>query len=88
MIRIRVLGMPQEGGTRLVYIGQSVNFGPSDQSDLKGQHRCNLGGGGRSDIEAEDDMWVPQASHLQVGLARSTYQPLRVCFGDLPSGVF
>jgi hypothetical protein len=29
-----------------INIGGSVNFGPSDQTDLKGQRRCNLGCGG------------------------------------------
>ena len=31
-------------GQGLVYIGQSINSGPSDQTDLKERRRCNLGG--------------------------------------------
>ena len=41
-----------------VYIGGSVNSRPSDQTDLKGQRRCNLGGGGESTFEGETDMWA------------------------------
>jgi hypothetical protein len=29
----------------MLYIGQSINSGPLDQTDLKEQRRCNLGGG-------------------------------------------
>ena len=38
-----------------VYIGGSVNYGPSDQTNLKGWCRCNLGGGGEMTFEGEAD---------------------------------
>ena len=44
-----------------VYIGDSVNSGPSNQTDLKGRHRCNLGGGREPTFEGEHDIWVPWA---------------------------
>ena len=40
-----------------VYIGGSVNSGPSDQIILKVRRRCNLGGGGEPTFEAEADRW-------------------------------
>jgi hypothetical protein len=45
------------GGKGLVYIGRSINPKPSDQTDLNKLCRCNLGGGGGTDVEAEADMW-------------------------------
>ena len=45
------------GGCRQVYIGRSINPEPSDQTSLNKQHRCNLEGGGGTDVEAEADMW-------------------------------
>ena len=42
----------------MVYIGRSSNSEPSDQTDLNKWHRCNLGGGGGTDIEAEADWWA------------------------------
>ena len=38
-----------------VYIGGSINSGPSDQTNLKGQRRCNLGGDGELTFEGEVD---------------------------------
>ena len=46
------------GGYELVYIGRSINSGPSDQTNLKEWCRCNLGGSGVTNIEAEHDRWV------------------------------
>jgi len=51
--------MPQGGGQGLVYIGWSVNPEPSDQTSLNKWHRCNLEGGGGTDVEAEAD-WCAQ----------------------------
>jgi hypothetical protein len=45
------------GGKGLVYIGRSINPKPSDQTDLNKPCRCNLGGGGGTDVEAKADMW-------------------------------
>ena len=45
-------------GQGLVYIGQSINSGPLDQTDLKEWRRCNLGGGGEPTFKEEHDMWV------------------------------
>ena len=42
-------------GQGLVYIGQSINSRPSDQTDLKEQRRCNLGGSGEPTFEGEAD---------------------------------
>ena len=39
------------------YIGRSINSEPSDLSDLNKRRRCNLGGGGGTNVEAEADMW-------------------------------
>jgi len=50
--------MPQGGGQRLVYIGQSINSELSDQTNLNKRHRCNLGGGAGTDIEAKADWWA------------------------------
>ena len=46
-------------GVGLLYIGRSINSGPSDQTDLKERRRCNLGGGGELTFEGEANMWVP-----------------------------
>ena len=48
----------------MVYIGQSVNFGPSNQTDLKEQRRCNLGGGGEPTFEGGADRWAQGAGRL------------------------
>ena len=45
-------------GYRAVYIGGSVNSGPSDQTDLKERRRCNLGGGGEPTFEGGADRWA------------------------------
>ena len=42
----------------VVYIGGNINSGPSDQTDLKGWRRYNLGGGGELTFEAEADRWA------------------------------
>ena len=52
------LGFPrslQGGGKGLLYIGGSINSGPSDQTNLKGERRCNLRGGGELTYEGEPD---------------------------------
>jgi len=67
-----------------VYIGGSVNSGPSDQTDLNKQRRYNLGCGGELTFEGEDDMWGPQVGRPVGGAS----QPLKVCFCGLPYGVF
>ena len=46
------------GGQGLVYIGQSVNSGSSNQTDLKERRRCNLGGGGEPTFEGGTDRWA------------------------------
>ena len=46
------------GGQGLVYIGRSINSGPSDQTDLKERRRCNLGGGGEPTFEGGADRWA------------------------------
>jgi hypothetical protein len=43
--------MSPESGYKDVYIGGSINSGRLDQTDLKRQHRCNLGGGGESMLQ-------------------------------------
>jgi hypothetical protein len=58
------------GGYMAVYIRGSINSGPSDQTDLKGWCRCNLGGGGEPTFEAETDPWIPQASRPSGGASR------------------
>ena len=45
-------------GEGLLYIGQSINSGPSDQTGLKEQRRCNLGGGGESIFEGGANRWA------------------------------
>jgi hypothetical protein len=52
-----------EGVQGYIYRG-SVNFGPSDQTDLKGRRRCNLGSGGKPTFEGEAD----QGAHRPGGL--------------------
>jgi hypothetical protein len=59
--------MPQGGGLGLVYIGRSVNPKPSDQTDLNKWRRCNLGGGGGTDVEVEADRWAQGACRLAGG---------------------
>jgi hypothetical protein len=44
-------------GQGLVYIGQSINSRPSDQTDLKEWRRYNLGGDGKPTYEREADRW-------------------------------
>ena len=56
-----------------VYIGGSINSGPLDQTDYKGQCRCNLGGSGEPTFEGGADRWGPLArappgSHLPSAL--------------------
>jgi hypothetical protein len=46
-----------ERGQGLIYIGWSINPEPLDQIDLNKRCRCNLGGGGGTDVEAKADMW-------------------------------
>jgi hypothetical protein len=46
-----------ERGQRLIYIGRSINPKPLDQINLNKWRRCNLGGGGGTDVEAKADMW-------------------------------
>jgi len=58
---MKVLGWFSWRGYRAVYIGGSVNSGPSDQTDLKGQCRCNLGGGGKLTYEGGADVWAPSS---------------------------
>jgi hypothetical protein len=53
-----------------VYIGGSVNSRPSDQTDLKGWRRCNLGGDGEPSFEGKHDMCVPWAGRPQGGANR------------------
>ena len=71
-----------------VYIGRSVNSGPSDQTDLKGWCRCNLGGGGEPTFKAEADRWTQRLGGLGVGPPSPTWQPIRVYFGGEPPRVF
>ena len=47
-----------EGVQGCIYRG-SLNSGPLDQTDLKGQCKCNLGGGGEPTFEAEIDRRDP-----------------------------
>ena len=47
-----------------VYIGGSINSGPSDQTDLKGWRRYNLGGSGELTLKREAD----QGAHRPTGL--------------------
>jgi hypothetical protein len=44
-------------GKGLVYMDRSINPEPSDQTNLNKWRRCNLGGSGGTDVEAEADMW-------------------------------
>jgi hypothetical protein len=43
----------------MLYIGGSVNSGPSDRTNLKEWRRCNLGGGGEPTFEEKADRWGP-----------------------------
>ena len=68
-------------GQGTVYIGWSVNSGPSDQTDLKEQRRCNLGGGGEPTFEGGANRWA-QGARRPIGGAsqphmEATYPPLR-----------
>jgi hypothetical protein len=72
-------------GHVLLYIDQSINYGPLDQTDLKEQLRCNLEGGREPTFEARADMRGQRAAGLQVGSAGPTYHPLTVCFGEMAS---
>ena len=76
-----------EGVQGYIYRG-SINSGPSGQNDLKGQRRCNLGGGRELTFEGEHDMWVPWASRIVGGTSRPHMSAPRGCYGGLPSGVF
>ena len=53
-------------GQGLVYIGQSVNSGPSDPTNLKEWRRCNLGGGEELTFEEGADRWA-QGARWPVG---------------------
>jgi len=87
-IWIRVSGWLFGGGYRAIYIGGSVNSRPSDQTNLKGQRRCNLGGSGEPTFEGEADQAAHRSAVLVVGPTGPTWQPLGICCGGLPSGVF
>ena len=45
-----------------VYIGGSINSGPSDQTDLIERRRCNLGGSGEPTFEGGADRWAQGAA--------------------------
>ena len=45
-------------GQGLVYIGQSVNSRPTDQTNLKEWRRCNQGGGGEPTFKGGADRWA------------------------------
>ena len=53
-----------------VYIGGSVNSGPSDQTDLKGRRRCNLGSGGEPTFKGKADQGGPQPDRPVGGAGR------------------
>ena len=72
----------------LVYIGQSINSGPLDQTNLKERHRCNLGGDGELTFEGGVDRWAQGAGRPAGGADRPTWQPPALRFGGLPSEVF
>jgi hypothetical protein len=57
-------------GYGLVYIGGTINSEPSDQTDLKQRHRCDLQGSGKPSFEREIDPWVPQVDRLVGGAGR------------------
>jgi len=46
------------------YIGGSINSVPSNQTDLKGRHRCNLGGDREPTFKGEHDRWDHWADRL------------------------
>jgi hypothetical protein len=58
-------------GQGLVYIGQSINSRPLDQTDLKERRRYNLGGDGKLTYEREADRWGNWADRLVGGLLES-----------------
>ena len=53
-----------------VYIGGSISSGPSDQTNLKGWRRCNLGGGGEPTFEGGADRWGHWADRPAGGAGR------------------
>ena len=60
---------PGRGVGAAIYRG-GVNSRPSDQTDLKGWRRCNLGGDGELTYEGEPDRWGPHASQPRGGAGR------------------
>ena len=71
----------------MLYIGGSINSGPSDETNLKGWRRCNLGGGGEPTYEAEADWWNHWASRPVGGAGWPHMSSSRGFFG-LPFSVF
>ena len=59
-----------EGGYGLVYVGQSFNPKPLDQTDLNKWRRLDLNGGGKLTFKVEADWWDPQASRPAGGTDR------------------
>jgi hypothetical protein len=60
-IWIKVSRMAPGRRQGLQYIRGSINSEPSDQTNLKEQRRCNLGGDGEPTFEWGADRWGPQA---------------------------
>jgi hypothetical protein len=80
--------MPQGGGYRAVYIGQSVHHEPSDQTDLKNDIDAILGGGGGTFWKWADSVAHRGLGGAMMGLAGPTWQPLGVYPRGLPPRVF
>ena len=65
-----VSGMALGRGVGLLYIGRSINCRPSDQTNLKEWHRCNLGGGGEPTFEGGADRWAHGAGRPAGGVGQ------------------
>ena len=68
-LRIKCMDHPR-GGYKYIYIGQSINSEPSDQTNSHKQHRCNLGGSGEPTLQWEANRAVPQADRPACGTGR------------------
>ena len=87
MIRVFVFSIDfnaSRGWQGLVYIVQSINPEPSDQTNLNKQHRCNLGGGGEPTQQRGADRCALEAGRPTGGVGRC----LALRFSVVSSRVF
>ena len=65
----------------LIYICRSVNFEPSDQTDLNKRRRLDLNGGGKPTFEPAGPTWQPL-------IAMSVLHRLKDCISTVYSSRF